>query len=424
MSDVLFLQFYRTQESTFAPLPGTVALISNGFSFVWDKCKNMGDLVWIEEVPDFTDYAAMAMNPLPIEKGKVYISAWYPSHLVQAFLWGTMYPEIDFVIGGHSKAKSPTYPDLPNVRITEGLAEQEIFGMEEASKNWKLEIPEDLLPQDVDSVMYSYPIERKCYWGKCNFCDQHFMGARTEWFGNDASSLYVPDTTIPGKVIFLYEPSLSPKFLRRHYKDLPVRDDVYFEMFWRGAHGNAEALREVLSRGEGPNPEHTLWSIGVEFPSNRMLEWIGKGATVESLLENIKVLCEHNSNIVMLLISSWDNLVESDVEEATRFFNSAKEYEQKYGGNIQLYWSDLIFGLGTRMTEQYLQMDDKRERMTMDSWGAGVYKIAIDERQRELNEMVMNACQEAFPGKEMVEDRTIEDHIFPPGGSDTDSAIS
>ena len=417
MNDVLFVQFYWIGEGTYGR-PLTIGELSNGFSFVWNECKEMGEFLWVEGVPDFTDYAAMAMNPLPIEKGKVYVSAWYASHLTQAFIWATMYPKIEFVVGGHNRANMPMYPALPNLRITEDLAEREIFGMKEASKNWNLEIPDGLLPQNVDAVMFSYTIERKCYWGKCNFCDEYFTGTGMEWFVNDASSLYVPDTRIPSKIIFLYEPSLSPKFLRQHYKDLPVRDDVYFQMFCRGDHAMAQAIREIFGKGEGPKPTNTYWSLGVEFPSNRMLEWMGKGATVESLLETIKVLCEHNSNMVMLFISNWDNLVESDVEEAIRFFNDAKEHEQRYSNDVRFVWNNLVLGPGTRLTEEYLQMEDKQERMRSDAFGGISYMLALDEKQRGLNERVVIACRETFPGKEIVMDTTMEKKVFPPDSGD------
>jgi hypothetical protein len=426
MEDVLFVQFYDTKVNPIWPsdAPFTVAQFANGFSSVWNECKNMGDFFWVEGVSDFNDYAAMATNPLPIEKGKVYISAWYSPHLVQAFIWATMYPDIEFVVGGHSKANRPTYPDLPNLRITEGLAEREIFGTKEVSKNWHLEIPDDLLPESIDTVMFSYAIERKCYWGKCNFCDDGYIAPRAERLGNDGSSLYLPDTRIPGKLIFLYEPSMSPNFLRRHYKNLPVGDDVCFDMFCRGDHAVAQAMREIFGKGEGPKPTNTYWSVGVEFPSNRMLEWMCKGATVESLLETVKVALEHKARLIMLLMTGWDDLVDSDVEEAIKFFDDVKECVQSCDGSIQFIWTDLLFTPGTRLTEEYLGMEDKRKRMTMDAWGAGVYKIAIDERQRELNERAVNACREAFPGKEMVQDRSVENLIFPPGGSDADAFVA
>jgi radical SAM superfamily enzyme YgiQ (UPF0313 family) len=417
MEDVLFVQFYRIAEDPVVPAPaGKTVLLSNGFSFVWNECRNIGDFLWVEEVPDFTDHGSMMNNKLPIRAGKVYVSAWYAAHLVQAIVWAAMYPDIDFVVGGHAVMNSPTIPHLSNLRIARGLAEQEIFGMARASRRWNLEIPDSLLPQGVDNVMFSYTVERKCYWGKCNFCDEVFTGSKVERFDNDVSSLYVPDTRTPSKVIFLYEPSVSPRFLRRHYMDLPRRDDVYFSMFYRGDHVEAQALREVFSRGEGPKPMNTLFVVGVEFPSNRMLEWIRKGTTVESVLETVRVLCEHNANVVMLLISGWDNLVESDVVEATGFFGTVREYNETYGGNVFPRITGLVFSPGTSLTEEYLQIEEKRTHMKADKLGGAVYMIGLDEEQRALNERVAAACRESFPGKEiqLEYDKVVADKLFPP----------
>lgn len=430
MRDVLFIQFYAVPEhprgTALADLVGVTALLCNGFSFVWNKCKNMGDFFWVKEVSDFTDSTAMLSNQLPITKGTAYVSVWYSTHLAQVYTWALIYPEMQFIVGGHcdehslAEMESQGLPPVPNVRITQNLAEKEIFGMNEPSKEWNLEIPDDLLPQAVNAVMFTYTLERKCYWGKCNFCDESFTGSKLERFSNDASSLYVPETNIHSKMIWLYEPSVSPKSLRRYYKDLPARDDVHFSMYYRGDHADAEALREVFRKGEGPKPANMVFAIGVEFPSNRMLEWMKKGTTVESILETMKVICEYNSNVNMLLISGFDNLLESDVVEATSFFNTVKEYNQQYGGNVFVrFTSPLLFFPNTNLTEEYMQIEEKGNRMRKDSMGSGIYMMPLDEKQRELNERVVVGCREAFPDREfqLEYDRVIMDKLFPPDSS-------
>ena len=428
MKDVLFIQFYTIPEypkGTMMDLVGRTALLCNGFSFVWNECKNMGDFLWVEEVTDFTDYEAMMKKELPIKKGTAYVSVWYATHLVQVYTWAFMYPEIEFIAGGHcehseGEVETSVFPSAPNVKIAQGLAEQAIFGMKEASKNWDLEIPDSLSSEAIDAVMFSYTIERKCYWGKCNFCDETFTGAQMERFNNDVSSLYVPDTSIPSKMIWLYEPSVSPKSLRRHYKDLPARDDVYFSMYYRADHIEAEALRAVFSGGQGPKPTNMLFCIGVEFPSDRMLKWMRKGQTVESVLETMQVICEYKANALMLFISGFDNLVESDVAEATHFFNTVREYNQTYGGNVFVrITSPLMFFPNTSLIQEYQQDEEKRTKLMPDAMGSGIYMMPLDEKQRELNERVTIAMREAFPDKEpqLAYDKMIADKLFPAGNA-------
>ncbi|MCG8529803.1 MAG: hypothetical protein MI749_03970, partial [Desulfovibrionales bacterium] len=176
MTDTLFVQFYHRTASQWFDL-------GNGFSDTWQLCRSRGTFLWVDLDMDsdtWYDPLAYEKHPLPLDRGRVYVSASYVNHLYQALVWARDYPEIEFVVGGPVAAESDGPKDRwnpvhflvegelpPNFHPT-GQSMESLFGVEEFSQGWELELP-DTLPLDA-RIYFSYTLENQCYWKKCPFC--------------------------------------------------------------------------------------------------------------------------------------------------------------------------------------------------------------------------------------------------------------
>lgn len=371
----LFVQFadrgYRGKIGTL--------ILCNGFQHVYKECKQLGDFYW-------STYRAteeeMHLNELPISKGTVYVSAWYYDHLLQSYIWALKYPNIRFIVGGPAPRYGGfTSEKLPeNMQMSTKLFEEEVLGQQFPCKSWDLELPYSLM-DGVDEVQFSYNIDRRCYWGKCTFCE----GYTKPWektLNNDVDKLVIPDSSAR-KVVRLNIPSVTPKFLKHGIPKLPRRDDVTYDFFIRASDEIVPVVAKVLEdckKGIGPKPENFRWIIGVEWPSNRMLEYMNKGESKERIIELINLTEQYGVQIGLPFIVGWNNLTQQDVDEAKDFVSMLENCT-----NIK---TTVVFTLEVHPSTPLYGLIDKNDLIPVERkvFNNGECRVRLSDEQTALNE--------------------------------------
>jgi hypothetical protein len=298
--DTYFLQFYREESYLY----GDEMFVNylNGLSYVWDQLKEKGNLVW-KNVDDET--------PLT-DKGIIYASVWYTKSLRLLHKWAKEYPDLQvYVCGplvlhyGLSIGK-----DLPNFHVSNQNAEDLLCNGEVS--NWNLEIPNIEKPIGYSvSVVDGYG----CYWGKCRYCK---ITGKLKYRNID--HIPIIETKSP-KYIWIHAYSLPPSILGTFYPQFENRDDIKYATYVRGDKYITDALRTTLPELK-INPKNLGFNVGIEFPSNSMLEYMDKGVTVEEYLEFIKLACENDIRLHFNFILGWKNTTEEHLKDVEYFLNS------------------------------------------------------------------------------------------------------
>ena len=115
----------------------------------------------------------------------------------------------------------------------------------------------------------------------------------------------------------------------------------------RSAKAENQALRRVLDKAGPDFPKLTL-GIGIEFPSDRMLTYMGKGIGKADILETLEICSRHRVRVNGNIILGWGNLVESDLQELEAFFEAMPDGSMT---SAQLRW--LFAHPNTPIHEQY-----------------------------------------------------------------------
>ena len=390
MSDVLFVQFFSRSKTSYWDL-------ANGFSDTYDLCLDKGDFYWVEHEAESRKWyfeETYLHRHLPLDKGTVYISASYINHLYQAFVWAGQYPQIEFVVGGpvaasrgcSSEGWDPLYfqirdkavfPD--NLTIT-GQSVEDMFAVPDFSGKWRLEVPEAVAGTEVP-IYFSYTLDNGCYWGKCIYCNikeapRELFRRRNE-LGFEFEAL-----THPGrKIVRLNTGSITPGYIRRVFPDLPFGNNLEYRTFIRSAKAENQALRQVLKDKSRGFPPLTL-GIGIEYPSDRMLEFMGKGIGNEDILETLQICVEHGIKVNGNVILGWGNLVQEDLKDLERFFERMPEGSMT---TAQLRW--LFAHPSTSIHEQY-----QGEPIYLGPFYLG-FSTEISPQQQKLNQEAVRMIQ-------------------------------
>jgi hypothetical protein len=332
MRDTLFLQFYNKTKSGYYDL-------CNGFSDTYDLCKSKGDFYWTEHEIDRTKWyldETYENRELPIKKGTVYISAIYMNHLYQSYVWAKEYPNIRFIVGGPIAAERridengwhPVYVEvnsydmLPsNLEIT-GRSVEDWFEVPNFSGRWKVDVP-SFVPYD-SRIYFSYTLDNGCYWRKCIFCNIA-LHARDVFRKRKEMNYEFKDMEHDGhKIVRLNTGSITTRYIKEVLPELPRRDDIEYRLFIRPAKAENSALKDVLTAEDSIFPKLVL-GFGMEFPTNRMLRYIGKGCNTDEVLEFLRLCHENKIHINANFILGWDNLIEDDIRELKNFMDSVPE---------------------------------------------------------------------------------------------------
>ena len=381
MSDTLFVQFYSKTNSGWFDL-------CNGFSDTWDLCRSRGDFYWVEQLPDsrtWYDESAYGDLPLPIDRGRVFVSASYVNHLYQAYRWALAYPGIRFVVGGPVAAERQTDKTgwqsvhfkvtgtlPPNLTLT-GQSMESWFGVPEFSGTWTLDIPK-AVPRD-SRVYFSYTLENLCYWKKCPFCSiaQHTMAHARH---RKDPGLEFKDLDFPGhKIVRLNTGSITPAMIREILPRLPMGDDIEYRYFMRAAKAETLALRDVVAGTDGRLPASTL-GFGIEFPSDRMWQYLNKGTRMDEVMETLDFCRESGFRVNANVILGWNNLTDQDIRDLEFFMDTLAENAVT---TLQLRW--LFAHPYTRIWDEY---EGKENSITLGPFNCG-FNVRVNESQRALN---------------------------------------
>jgi radical SAM superfamily enzyme YgiQ (UPF0313 family) len=340
MKDTLFVQFITKAkldnmgrevsfDTDFTQMsPDDKYYLGNGFSYVYDQCREAGDFYWC---------MTGSKDTLPISEGKVYVSAFFPYQVLQALFLAAKSPNVKFMIGGpviNPYSSYGVYEPVPkNVEFRSGLAEKEIFNSDKINTKWDLEPPKNLGSNYITS---SYVTGRGCYWGRCIFCElsQH-KEQRGEYkaFFND---LRLPDGY--KNTIWLTADSSPVYSIQKLPKLSHLPNLDYLKMYLRADLQTINALPDALRAMSKDNG--FICIVGVEFPSDRMLRLMNKGTTVDLIKKLIDTLglCRQFRNFHCLLtfILGWSILSEEDLKCLEEFLIFLKDYD---------YISAAIYGL-------------------------------------------------------------------------------
>lgn len=342
MADTVFLQFYNPVKHSYFDL-------CNGFSDTFDLCKKKGEFFWMIHESDsnkWYDEAIYRGRPLPLTKGNVYISAVYLNHLYQAYVWAKEYPEIHFVVGGPVASEqcgegtvwNPVYFKLSpgtqipsNLKIT-GKSVEDWFGVPDFSETWRLDIPGGI--PSTSPIYFSYTLDNRCYWKKCVYCnialhEGGWFRKRTRFGFEFAQVLHNGK-----KLVRLNTGSLTPSHIHTLFPILPERNDLEYRVFMRPAKPENRALKSALKIRKG-RPPSIMIGLGIEFPSNRMLEYSKKGTTTREILDTLSICKENGLKVNGNFILGWNNLLESDLHELEAFMNQMPEGSIE---NMQMRW--------------------------------------------------------------------------------------
>lgn len=361
--DNLFVQFYQSPDDM-----GMTYTLINGFSDTLDLVKTKGDVIWL----DTTKY------DVPLTRGRLYVSATYTDQIYKSYLWAKENPGLDVIVGGPAcGVNMELIHDLPpNLTITTKSVE-DWFGVPDFSGKWKLEPPkldfksEDYYGVKLDinpPIRFTYKLEGSCYWGKCNFCTANcidnirvrkdldfefknveYNGKKNVCFGTDALEPFHIANTLPRK----------PKGFQ-------------YYSFIRGGRKELEYLKKI-----DPNDyKDVIFFLGLEFPTDRMWNWMNKGYKTEVIHEFIELL---KGQLMMSFIVGWDNLIEEDIDNLERFMERLPEDNKSV---ICLY--DLFVSVGTPL---YYTLE-RKEDYNLGPLHMGFWPKFNEEINRRAQEII------------------------------------
>lgn len=340
-ADTLFIQFFSPSKSGYYDL-------CNGFSDTYDLCRGKGDFLWLEHEPDaakWYDASIYKNRPLPITTGTVYLSAVYLNHLYQACVWAQEYPDINFVVGGPVAAEKRSGaagwdslyfqidPGLfpSNFKVT-GMSVEDWFGAPNFSGRWKLDVPEQVPAQS--PIYFSYTLDNGCYWSKCLYCNIALHAAEHFRERKDFRFEFAAIQHRGRRIVRLNTGSVTPRHIKNLLPAVPRGDRIEYRFFMRPAKGENRALQDVLRRMKGSPPVLTI-GIGIEFPSRRMLSYMGKGFGPQDILDCLKICFDHGVRVNGNVMLGWNNLTAEDISEFERFMSRIPERSMS---TVQLRW--------------------------------------------------------------------------------------
>lgn len=360
--------------------------IYNGFSQTWDLCKAIGDFVWIEHDygrqfgKDLFEDDTLWHVDLPIDKGIAYVSASLSVQAYQAYIWALKYPNLKIVMGGPALQGIGVAGSLPpNLTLYEGSVES-YFGAKDWSFEWKLEHHHADTGQD---LAVCYTMDNWCHHGKCIYCNWRPLEPRVrtkpQWefkdFNRDGHT-----------AVHFVSPTLKPKQLCM-LDQLPYADNRHYMMFQRADTPTIKALEKTLPKIA--DPSKLIFKFGFEFPTERMLNFMQKGDTVEEHLETFNLVSSYGCRIVGLFITHWPVLIEKDVDDLMWFADQVRHYDNLWIKVNQLH----------RIPRQYFSQLDYYP--TQDHYHAGPFYLwslyTMTDEQRKLNERALEILKGIAP---------------------------
>jgi len=256
-------------------------------------------------------------------------------------------------------------------------------------------------------VRMSAICDKRCYWNKCNFCALKFNQQSTpseRKIGRNVETVLKQLPDYEDKIVSCYiacnavSPMILNQVINSKYRK---RNYVY--------HFQARFDREIKMILENADDLHNFeFGVGLEFPSQQVIDKLNKGLELEVELEALKIASKKGAKIQLFMLLNtpmisdetfkeactsidWmkDNLIFMDWEgrifidefEHTKdeFFNdSPTNIIQKYGG-INLFYSPLVW----KTKENAEKFGDYIEEQA--SFGNTIYFSKLTDRQKELS---------------------------------------
>jgi hypothetical protein len=297
-----FIQFYETKPD---PTGSKVMNLRNGFSSVGEVIKNRGDIIWVDPY----------QNYFPEVDNEVYISCGFEIEFIYIEEWVRKRPDIKFIVGGPAVSYMNFSIDLPNVYFDNRYM-FELLNITPTSDMWSLKIPEAAKENKL-YIYYTYPLTfgNSCYWGKCTICN------RKTQLEIDLQIDKIPILKPNRNIVWLNKLSITAKDILIIFPTLSK--ESFYSFFIRGDSVVLDALNKIQI-------VDTLRPIiGVEFPSNRMLNLMNKGINIETLLKVIITLAQNGCLIKLCVIHGWPNLIEDDVKSVEYFLSKLEPFKKQ-----------------------------------------------------------------------------------------------
>jgi radical SAM superfamily enzyme YgiQ (UPF0313 family) len=122
--------------------------------------------------------------------------------------------------------------------------------------------------------------------------------------------------------VHLTTPAVTPAMLE---EILPVLsrpeycEHRMFSLYIRSGHAELEVLKRIQKL---VNWNRFVFCIGIEFPSDRMLQKMNKGITKQECIDTLIFLKEMHGRITSYYIANWPGIIVEDVKEANEFFKT------------------------------------------------------------------------------------------------------
>jgi len=368
MKDTLFIQFYSKVENIKNRFE-----LGNGFSDTYDICKNKGDFIWLEHKMvnrDLENYGYS--SDFIIDKGTVYVSASYTSQLYQIYLWALENENINFRVGGPSISSNAFVLEeaLPkNITLINNSVE-EYFGIPNFSQEWKLEVPSDI-PND-KIIIFSYTLENKCYWHRCKFCTFSRYRKDMVYRRRKIINYEFKDINYNGKKeVRIGSDAIIPSDIKEFISNAPSFNGLKeYRSFMRATKKELDALRKTK------NLTKVRFTLGLEFPSERMWRNVDKGYNRQDVLDTINFLSDKKSHLVLGIIIGWNNLIKEDIVELRSFMD-----QLSLPSDTALVLHNLFIYPNTDLYKLY----EKHEEFRVGPFYTGFYP-KLDSEQSKLNE--------------------------------------
>jgi hypothetical protein len=361
MKDTIFVMFNKDAWKLF-DRKSSYRLFQNGFSYTWDYCKNHGDIVWLTYGDD-----------LPITKGTVYVSGWFKEDGIEAARWAKENPKLNIIMGGPLFAhyNINVGKDLPNFSYIRFDDAEKYFNIKDKLK-WNLEV----LP-GYENVGYSFGITigTGCYWGECCYCKMHKGPVYREFEE-------IPIIDYPGnKFIWLHTFSIEPDMIRSLIPKLENRNDVNYITYMRADKNIYKALKYAF-KNKKVDGSHLYFDLGIEVPSDRMLNWMKKGSTVKNYLNVIDLLYKQNCRMHFNLMTEWPNITEEDVDSIGRFLLELEKIGCAKNVTANLYPIQIVYD------RQFFHEFKDVYKEHNPFWDMDIYHPNLTEEQININNKV------------------------------------
>jgi hypothetical protein len=311
----VFLQFFK--EESYLYTENFIVNYLNGLSYVWNELKNKGEMIW-KHVDDETTI---------ITEGTIYASVWYTKSLRILYNWAKQFPKLEVYVCGplilHYDLSFGK--DLKNFHVNRQNAEDLLCNGK--ISDWNIEIP-----KTTGSIGYSVALTNGigCYWGKCRYCK--IIGP-LKYRDIDKIPVIEHDGL---KCIWLHTYSLPPHFIKKFYPQFEDRDDVRYATYVRGDKHITKALKETIPL-LSVDPKYLGFDVGIEFPTDKMLQYMDKGTTVEEYLNFIKVAASNDIQLHFNLILGWKQTDYDDLKGFEYFLNELSKSSKPNSITVNIY---------------------------------------------------------------------------------------